>query len=132
MEILSQRRFPGITVTAFSMAIMFTAKVAAGDADMPSQTVSLEPGKHKEVCLKMATGQAVGYQFTSDRPVAFNVHYHEGSAVEYPVRLDSVREASDRFVADADRGYCLMWSNRTKKKTDLTYRVDGPQELPAH
>jgi len=124
MKALSRHRLPLVTATAFSMAFMFAATVSAGDADAPSQTVSLEPGKHKEVCLKMTSGQGVQYRFTSDRPVAFNIHYHEGEAVQYPVKVYSVREGSDRFVADADRGYCLMWSNRTKKKTKLTYRVD--------
>jgi len=127
MKSRSQLRFLSVILTALSAAFLLAATVSAGDVDTPSQTVSLEPGKHKEVCLKMTAGQAVGYQFTSVRPVAFNIHYHDGSAVEYPVKLDSVREASDRFVADADRGYCLMWSNRTKKKTKLTYRVDGPR-----
>jgi len=127
MKTLTQHRVTLVTATAFSTALMLAATVLAGDADAPSGTVSLEPGKRKEVCLKMAAGQGIQYQFTSDRPVAFNVHYHEGSAVEYPVKLDSVREASEKFVADADRGYCLMWSNRTKKKTKLTYRVDGPR-----
>jgi len=103
MNTRSQHRFLLVTVTALSMAFMLAPTVSAGDTEAPSQTVSLEPGKHKEVCLKMTSGQGVRYQFTSDRPIAFNIHYHDGPAVQYPVKLYSIRDASDRFVADADQ-----------------------------
>ena len=46
--------------------------------------VSVAPGKFAEVCSKLAQGQSIAWSFKGDRPMNFNIHYHEGKQVVFP------------------------------------------------
>lgn len=70
-----------------------------------------------ERCLKLAAGEAVRYRFTASSPVDFNVHYHRGKEVFYPVKQAAVREGAGTFRADADDAYCLMWEQASGTAT---------------
>ena len=43
------------------------------------------PGKFAEVCGPLAKGQTVAWSFKADRPMNFNVHYHVGEQVVFPL-----------------------------------------------
>jgi len=92
----------------------------------PSGTVSLAPFEFRELCFEMATRDEVQYDFRSDQPVEFDIHYHDGLRIRFPVKLTGVTVHADRFVAERDRSYCLMWLNRNLSKTVLNYRTNGP------
>jgi hypothetical protein len=92
----------------------------------PSGLVSLAPGEFEEVCLDMAAKDEIRYEFRSDHPVAFDIHYHVGPTIQYPVQLNRVTKISDSFIADVDQSYCLMWSNQTTMRTTVSYQVDRP------
>ena len=86
--------------------------------DAPAQAVARtfsHPVKAKgfaEECFALPAGASIGYFFEATGPVDFNIHFHRGSAVEYPVRVDQVRQADDHFTAPSAEEYCLMWTNR--------------------
>src|SRR5512147_1103703 len=63
---------------------------------------SIPPRKIAEECFKLPAGKAIGYAFESSAPVDFNIHYHVGKDVVYPVKRDQVRQAVDRFTAPSD------------------------------
>jgi len=89
---------------------------------MPVHTdVVLLPGKFHEECFRLAPQQRVQYNFRLDRPGEFNLHYHVGKDVHYPVRSESVSEQKGDFVARAAEEYCLMWTGAKGGETRLGY-----------
>ena len=102
------------------------AVVAAADGIRITQgEVTLAPSEFHEFCVEVAAGGGFDYAFRSEQPVDFDIHYHEGQAIRFPVRMTGVSEEAARFVAPEDRSYCLMWVNQSVAPTSLTYRV-GP------
>jgi hypothetical protein len=89
------------------------ANIAAG-ADEPRVAVaaSLEPRKLHEECQRVEAGQKRRYHWKSDAPVDFNVHYHKGSEVFYPVKRDGMRGDGGTFIAKTTEDYCWMWTAR--------------------
>jgi hypothetical protein len=84
-------------------------------------TESIQPGTPREVtgfrinpfelheeCMRMAPGDRLVYRFTAQRPVAFNIHYHEGKTVIMPVSRDDTTAEDDTFRPLAAHDYCLM------------------------
>jgi len=92
----------------------------------PSDTVSLAPFEFREFCLDLAAQDEIRYDFRSDQPVEFNIHYHEDMKIQFPVQLSGIAVHADKFVADGDRLYCLMWTNQSLGTSSLTYRVMRP------
>jgi hypothetical protein len=91
-----------------------------------SGTLTLAPLEFQESCIEMTALDEIQYEFQSDRPVEFDIHYHEGLTISVPVRLSQVTEHADRFVADGDQSYCLTWTNQSLTATSVTYRTTGP------
>ena len=42
----------------------------------------------------------------------FNIHYHEGEKVAFPVKRDAMRGDGGTFTADVAQDYCWMWTAR--------------------
>ena len=76
--------------------------------------VTLEPGKIHEECMKLAAGGKRRYHWKSDAPVDFNIHYHRGSEVFYPVKRDGMRGDGGTFTAKSSEEYCWMWTAKEK------------------
>jgi hypothetical protein len=89
----------------------------------PSDTVSLAPFEFREFSLEMTALDEVQYDFRSDRPVEFEIHYHVGIKIHFPVQLNGITVHADKFVAEADQFYCLMWTNQSINDTSLTYHI---------
>lgn len=95
----------------------FTAQAAVVDiAWNPegrfAQQLDLAPGGFAELCGALDKGQAVAWRFDSSADLAFNVHYHLGNDVVYPVKNPGTARASGRLVVDPSQTYCWMWSNK--------------------
>jgi hypothetical protein len=91
-----------------------------------SDTVKLAPFEFRELCTALAHGQKIKIEFQSGRPVEYNIHYHDGFVIRFPVKLTGVTSHADQFAAESSRVYCLMWFNRNLEATSLRYRVAGP------
>jgi hypothetical protein len=83
--------------------------------------VLLQPGKIHEDCFSLQPHQQVQYNFKLDRPGMFNLHYHIGKAVFYPIRSESVSEQKGDYVAAVAQEYCLMWRGGKDGDTKLGY-----------
>ena len=83
--------------------------------------VVLQPGKIHEDCFSLRPHQQVQYNFKLDRPGKFNLHYHKGKEVFYPIRSESVSEQKGDYVAAVAQDYCLMWSGSKEGDTKLGY-----------
>jgi len=69
----------------------------------------INPFELHEECVQLAPGDWLVYRFTAQRPVAFNIHYHEGKTVIMPVSLDNVTADDGTFRPLIAQDYCLMW-----------------------
>jgi len=120
-------RFMSTTAVAAVIASAVTvltlvSPANAEDAAEGPFSLTVRAGGFDERCLRLQANEMLDYRFSADGTVDFNIHYHRGSEVVYPVRqvaVSLVRRA--RFVASATDDYCLMWQNRG---TDPV-RIDG-------
>ena len=92
----------------------------------PSGTLSLAPFEFREMCFERTSQDQLRYDFQSDRPLEFDIHYHHGLTVHFPVKLPETAAHADRFVPEKDQSYCPMWLNQSLMRTSLSYRVIGP------
>jgi hypothetical protein len=67
---------------------------------------SLKPGDVAEECLRLEAGRSRTFEWSADAPVDFNIHYHRGNDVAYPVKANRQREGKGRFTASAGEDYC--------------------------
>ena len=69
----------------------------------------IAPGKFKELCTPLKKGERVEWSFSSPVDTAFNIHYHVGSDVSYPAKVDGIRAAQGTLEVMVDQDYCWMW-----------------------
>lgn len=77
-------------------------------------------GKFVEVCGKLAKGVRIRWEYSAARPLDFNIHYHVGKDVEYPVQQTGSARASGELVTPLDQDYCWMWTNKAADPARLT------------
>ena len=77
-----------------------------------------------ELCGRLRPGDTVRWQFESESAVDFNIHFHEGKDVRYPLKQDAVAEARGTFVATGEQDYCWMWSNSAARPAAMIVRLD--------
>lgn len=107
-------------------ASLLSLACAAFAADgVGSFSIVVEAGGIGERCLKLAAGQAIRYDFRADAPVDFNIHFHAGKDVHYPIRQSGVREAKGSFRARRTEDYCLMWDARGERAVAVVGSVEA-------
>jgi hypothetical protein len=114
--------------TALAFALLAPAALAAMPGDggkARSFTHDLKPGDVAEECLHLAAGKSRNFEWTADGPLDFNIHFHHGDDVTYPVKLNGQAKGQGRFTASAGEDYCWMWTAR--RPTRLTGTL-GPEE----
>lgn len=82
----------------------------AGPAGRKDFSVTLAPGKVHEECERVEAGQSRRYSWKSDAAVDFNIHFHKGNDVAYPVKRDAMRGDGGTFAAKSSEDYCWMWT----------------------
>ena len=103
--------------------LVLCAALACGNAhaaDKAEVAVSLEARKVHEECQRLEAGDKRRYHWKSSAPVDFNIHYHEGPEVFYPVKRDGMRGDGGTFTAKIAQEYCWMWTAR-----DATAKIEG-------
>jgi hypothetical protein len=96
----------------FKIIVVFflSFTLAANAADKRDRAL-VNPGEVHELCVPLSFGQKLEYGFVSRRAMNFNIHYHEGDDVVYPVEEHLTRTKNEIFTAMADQTHCLMWTN---------------------
>ena len=99
-----------------ALLLAFVAPAFAADAPATPHvfTASLQPKAMHEECVKLAAGEKRRYYWKADAAVDFNIHYHEGREVTYPVKRDGMRTDGGTFSAKIAQEYCWMWTARDK------------------
>ena len=85
--------------------------------------VRAEPGKFVELCGKLSPGTEVRWRFESDAATNFNVHYHVGKEVRFPVKEDGVRKSQGTLDVPGEQDYCWMWSNKGSRAATITVEM---------
>jgi hypothetical protein len=98
-----------------------TPAAAGGSAIASAGPVELKAGKSHEKCFTMETDQTLAYRFEAGAKVNFNIHFHKGDVIQYPMKLDSTATASGMFTAKANDSYCMMWENLSEEAVTLNY-----------
>lgn len=88
-------------------------------------SLQIAPNSFEERCIKLAAGASMRYRFTATSAVDFNLHYHRGKDVLYPVKKSAVVKRVGRFRAKSEEVYCLMWENRTKAVVGVSGTLEG-------
>lgn len=95
------------------MLLAIAALPAIGAAEAPrSFDKSLEPGATHEECLRLEAGEKRRYHWKASRAVDFNIHYHRGEEVVYPIRRKAMRGDGGSFTARTGEEFCWMWTAR--------------------
>lgn len=114
LAILKLYELAGLDRSALEPARISTAPEKIGK--------SLAAGKIHEECMMLKPGQKLEYSFAASAELNFNIHYHKGEDVAYPVRKKSASENAT-FAATREEDYCLMWTNESKSPVNLEYSV---------
>lgn len=104
--------------------LAIAAAPALADPTAPGATlavdVTLAPKKVHEECARVEAGESRRWHWKSDAPVDFNIHYHRGNDVFFPVKRDGMRGDGGTFKARTGEDYCWMWTAR-----DAAAKVEG-------
>ena len=115
-----------MVVAAIFACDMTTATNAGAAAPVPEAKTSAKPvaiksGKAYEKCMLLNAAQTLEYQFDASAKVNFNLHYHKGEAVYYPLKTDRTLGETGSYEAQVREEFCLMWENKTSADVMLNY-----------
>ena len=88
-----------------------------------AHSVAVKPGRFVELCEKLPAGAKVAWSFKADAALNFNLHFHEGKDVRYPVKQDRVTQAEGVFDAPGAQDYCWMWVNKGASPVTLALQL---------
>ena len=87
-----------------------------------AKTITLPAREFHEECMDLAARQKLDYSFRSAGPLEFNIHYHRGDKIHYPVLKKGVKALTGTYVPERGDGYCMMWRNAATRTVELDYR----------
>lgn len=119
------RRLPSRACGIALLALGATASAATSESG-PFE-LQVPARGFEERCVQLAAGQRMHYRFRADGDVDFNLHFHRGAEVHYPVKRAATRAEQGEYTAPHADGYCLMWERRG----DGAVRVEGKLEVDA-
>ena len=121
----ARMKAPALAITFALLAPAALAAPADDGGKAREFSHDLKPGGVAEECLRLPAGRSRAFEWSASAPVDFNIHYHQGEKVTYPVKANQQREGKGRFTASASEDYCWMWTVRGPTK--ITGRL-GPEE----
>lgn len=113
-------------VVALALAATSALAADSGTAAKAGKPVTLKPQKIHEKCLSLEPPQKLQYSFGTDKAVDFNIHYHKGDMVYYPVREKKTTSAEGLYTPPSREDYCMMWENRSPSaevQLEFTFKI---------
>lgn len=81
-----------------------------------------------EECIELLPTHSLEYSFKASKPVKFNIHYHRGEDILYPVSKDNITEwngvlkvSEQDYYTEEQEYFCLMWENPHNESVSLTF-----------
>lgn len=98
-----------------SFVLAATSALAAdgGAAAKAGKPVTIKPQKIHEKCLSLSPPQKLQYSFGTDKVVDFDIHYHKGDMVYYPVTEKKTTSNEGLYTPPSRENYCMAWENRS-------------------
>lgn len=113
-------------IIAASLLCLATLPVKASLLDLKwneqakyEHTTEIKAGGMLELCGQLEAGIKIDWQYQSSQALDFNIHFHEGKAVNMPVKFKGKAELQAQFEVKQTQGYCWMWTNKTGEKASL-------------
>lgn len=100
----------GMTFLALLLVLLSLPALAGEDAG--PYAFQLSGKAFDERCLTLAAGETIRYRFHASAPIDFNIHYHRGNEISFPVKRPALRELESTFTAPRADAYCLMWEQK--------------------
>ena len=110
-------------IRLLTMVILSCCSIVHADED---RSLNLRAGEVHESCHKLDDGVKLNYSFESSSPALFNIHYHQGKEIRYPVAEQTIMSNKGTLSADSMQTYCLMWTNPQSHTLSLHYKVELP------
>ena len=85
--------------------------------------VTIPSKRYYEKCLDVSETQQLIFNFNSQAPFSFNLHYHDKGEVYYEIKEDSVAEFDFTFKPGKRAYYCLMWGNPGAENVEMKYEL---------
>ncbi len=97
-----------------------------------SHEVEMAVGKTIEICGPLKAGVAIDWSFKNSAPLNFNIHFHKGEEVSYPVQQKGASNLAQKFTPDTAQDYCWMWTNRSLQAVKLNVELStAPMKIAA-
>lgn len=90
-------------------------------ANQPGLAIYVKADSIYEQCFKMQKNMTLQYQFEATKTIDFNIHYHVGERLYYPVETETVDKKQGVMTASIDQIYCLMWVNNALEPVGLQF-----------
>ena len=118
-----------VVVGCTSQASQERASLPSDDAGAELLSTQIEPKRISEECVELQPHQMLVFSFRTSRPVDFNLHYHEGDEVFYPILEENIDTMAGTFVYHNEKEhpnekpqtFCLMWKNPRRVDVMLEY-----------
>ncbi len=91
-----------------------------------SHEAEMAVGKTLELCGALKANVPVDWSFSNAAPLNFNIHFHKGDDVVYPVQQKGAVNLAQKFTPDAAQDYCWMWTNRNLQPVKLNVKLALP------
>ena len=113
-------RWTAIWWAAIGTAVVLGSPLALAQLLQPSAfRHEIQPAKIVEECRVLKAQEVVRYSFEASAAVDFNVHFHRGDTVNYPVKKDAISKLEGSFTAPSREEFCWMWSNRSSSPVSI-------------
>jgi hypothetical protein len=106
------------------MPLLITACANPTASTAKPDSLVLRPGQLHEDCKPLKAGEQVRWQFVATGPIDFNVHYHQGKEVTYPIERIQVQDGAGTYTAPSAQEYCWMWTNRSPRDVVLRAKFE--------
>ncbi|MBF0288425.1 MAG: hypothetical protein HQM14_11455 [SAR324 cluster bacterium] len=94
-------------------------------------TITIDSAEIYEKCLSLKNKQRVDYSFKANQPISFNIHYHSGEQIKYPVSERVIASFSTMFNPKLTQTYCFMWENNSNISANLDFEFHIRMDLKA-
>ena len=79
----------------------------------------IKPRAFVEVCGELSAPASVAWTFTASQQLDFNVHYHVGKEVVYPVKPSPLQSGGGTLNVTVHQHYCWMWAHHGPESATL-------------
>lgn len=98
-----------LLLVSLATGLLSTQSVGAEEELAHHIIVTTNQRQIGEACPELKAGQVLQFEFKAKQTVEFNLHYHQGDKVSYPIERQELKTLSQNYKAPIDQTYCLMW-----------------------